>query len=601
MTDKGIGRAKGEEIAILRAVAGLVLRSGAPNLHARLLASLLLIFIAKGFGVVGPLFLGYGVNQLAAGQSLGVQTLLVFAAIVVGWQATRFLSQAAPFLCDLMFAPVTFAAQNRASIETFDHALALSLEFHQSKQSGALVRIIDRGSRAVEVLIRNVIFTAGPSIVETIAAAAVLTRFYDWRYAAVALFATVGFAISTQLLANWRMAFRRTVNDVEGEAAGWTMDALINHEMVKAFGAERRTVAGYTSKLERWAAASITAQNATSVMGLIQVFVLIAGMVAMTILAGSGVIAGQIGPGDLTAAILMLLNLFQPVAMLGGAYREIRQAFVDMEAMLDLQKTAIEIAEPEHPAVLPTLDPTASGEVRFTNIRFQHTARSQGLRGVSFAARAGKTTAIVGPSGAGKTTLIRLALRLIDPQEGQVSLDGVDLRDLSHDALHRALALVPQDVALFNATLAENIGFGNPEADRSAIEAAAAAAELAVFLTNLPEGLETKVGERGLKLSGGERQRVGLARALLADPRVLVLDEATSALDGRTEAAIQATLVKARAGRTTIVVAHRLSTIADADHIVVLANGRVVEEGRHQDLLDATGEYAALWKRQARA
>lgn len=592
---------KDEGLAAMRALAGLVMRSGAPQLRLRLITSVLIAFVAKGFGVIGPLFLGAGVNRLAAGQDAAVQALLAFAAVVVGWQVLRLLSGAAPFLSDLVFAPVTFAAQNRASVETFDHALSLSLEFHQSKQSGTLVRIIDRGSRAVEVLIRSVLFTAAPSIVETVAAAVVLTSVYDWRYAAIALGSTVGFAVATQLMANWRMRFRRTVNEVEGEAAGWTMDALINHEMVKAFGAEKRTVAGYAGKLDRWGAASTTAQNANSIMGLTQHAILSLGMTALAILAGSGVIAGEIGPGDVTAAILMMMNLFQPVAMLGGAYREIRQAFVDMEAMLDLQRTRIEIAQPTSPTPLPALDAAAAGEVRFQSIAFQHTERSAGLRNVTFTAKAGETTAIVGPSGAGKTTLLRLVLRLIDPQAGVVTLDGVDLRQVAHDELHRALALVPQDVALFNATLAENIGFGNPDASRPEIEAAAAAAELSLFLQDLPDGLETVVGERGLKLSGGERQRVGLARALLADPRVLVLDEATSALDGRTEAAIQATLVKARAGRTTIVVAHRLSTIADADHIVVIADGRIVEEGRHNDLLAAKGEYEALWRRQARA
>jgi ATP-binding cassette subfamily B protein len=292
-------------------------------------------------------------------------------------------------------------------------------------------------------------------------------------------------------------------------------------------------------------------------------------------------------------------QIYQPLAILGFAYREIRQSIIDMEAMIDLRRQVPAVADADNARDLPEAQ-VAGADLAFNKVAFRHTARSQGLDGVSFRAPPGSTTGIVGTSGAGKTTLVRLALRLIDPQAGSVTLDGQDLRAIRQASLRQAVALVPQDVALFNDTLRLNIGFGRPEATEEEIWGAADAAELGQFIRGLPEGMQTKVGERGLKLSGGERQRVGLARALLTQPRLLILDEATSALDSRTEAAIQQTLRRLRGGRTTLVVAHRLSTIADADQILVLKGGRIVEQGDHAQLIDQDGEYAALWRRQTR-
>ncbi|HEY0053203.1 MAG TPA: ATP-binding cassette domain-containing protein, partial [Caulobacteraceae bacterium] len=317
-------------------------------------------------------------------------------------------------------------------------------------------------------------------------------------------------------------------------------------------------------------------------------------------LAGLEAAAGRMGPGDVTASILILVSLYQPLNILGFAYREVRQSFIDMEAMTELTGQKPDVAEPEQPQPLPLADPRG-GALEFQDVAFRHSARSAGLEGVSFKARPGMTVALVGPSGAGKSTMVKLALRLVDPQGGRVMLDGVDLRQLSQADVRSAIALVPQDVALFNDSLRTNVGFARPDADEAAIAAALEMAELSAFVAALPEGMETMVGERGLKLSGGERQRVGLARALLADPRLLILDEATSALDSRTEAAIQSALRRAKAGRTTLVVAHRLSTIADADVIPVLKAGRIVERGAHADLLAHDGEYAGLWRRQTRA
>jgi ATP-binding cassette subfamily B protein len=316
-------------------------------------------------------------------------------------------------------------------------------------------------------------------------------------------------------------------------------------------------------------------------------------------MAGLDAAAGRIGVGSITTVTLMMMNIYTPLNILGFAYREIRQSIIDMEAMIELRRQKPAVADAPAARPLPMGDPRGA-ELVFDGVGFRHSARAQGLDEVSLRAEPGSTVAVVGPSGAGKSTMVRLAMRLIDPQAGSVRIDGCDLRAATLDSLRRAVALVPQDVALFNETVRVNIAFGRPEADDQAVWAAADAAELGDFIRGLPDGMDTRVGERGLKLSGGERQRVGLARALIADPRLLILDEATSALDSRTEAAIQATLRRARQGRTTLVVAHRLSTVADADQILVLKGGRIIERGDHAELIERDGEYAALWRRQTR-
>jgi ATP-binding cassette subfamily B protein len=335
------------------------------------------------------------------------------------------------------------------------------------------------------------------------------------------------------------------------------------------------------------------------VLNIVQSLVMNLGLAVMATLAGLQVMNGTMKPGDVIAVILILQGLYGPLNILGFAYRQIRQAFIDMEAMDDLRAVDPDVADAPGAVDLPPAD-RRGAELVFDQVAFRHTARSAGLEDVSFTASPGMTVAVVGPSGAGKTTLIRLALRLIDPQQGAVRIDGVDLRQVRQAALRSAVALVPQDVALFNDSLRANVAFAKPDATDAEVWEALDAAELDEFARNLPDGLETRVGERGLKLSGGERQRVGLARALLADPRLLILDEATSALDSRTEAAIQETLKKARVGRTTLIVAHRLSTVADSDEILVLKLGRIVEHGTHAALIARGGEYAQLWKRQIR-
>ena len=589
----------------LKALADLVRlvgRSGAPQLRARLGAAIALTLAGKGLGVLAPLVLGAAVNRLAAGQGTAVAMGWGFAAFAVGWALVRFLSAAAPQASDVVFAPVRAAAQRRTAAEGFAHALSLSLDFHQTKRSGALSRTLDRGSRAVDFLLRILAFNLVPTGVELVLAAGVLGGKYDWRFAAVAIAVVVVYAVATFALSNWRLEHRRVMNAADSEAAGVSVDALLNYETVKSFGAEARAALTYDRALGDYAAAALKANTSLALLNGIQALIMNLGLGVMAVMAGFEAAAGRMGPGDVTAAVLIMVSLYAPLNILGFAYREIRQSFIDMEEMLKVTRQTPQVADALHAQPLPRPTEARGAEVAFQHVGFRHDARANGLEDVSFVAAPGTTTALVGPSGAGKSTIVKLALRLIDSQEGRVLIDGRDVREVTQASLRAAVALVPQDVALFNDTLAANIAFARPEADEAQVWAAAEAAELADFIRGLPDGMQTRVGDRGLKLSGGERHRVGIARALLADPCILILDEATSALDSRTEAAIQKTLRRVSAGRTTLVVAHRLSTVADADQILVLKAGRIVERGAHHELVARLGgEYAALWRKQTRA
>ncbi len=580
-------------------LARLVLRSGTRGLKTRLGVALALVMLGKWTGVYAPLLIQRGIDHLNRGGGGGEALFTVFVGYAVGWVALRFVSNAAPYARDSIFTPVAQAAMARSAVETFAHSLSLSLNFHQSKQTGGLARIIDRGARSTDFLLRSVVFNLGPTAIELVMAAWVLTSHYDWRLAAVAIVTICVYAGFTFGISNWRIQHRRALNEADSLAAGLAVDALMNYETIKTFGSDQRVVSQYEKAMADYAHAGVKANTSLQLLNAIQSIVLSLGLGAITVLAGVEVLHGRMSLGAVTACILILQQVYGPLNMLGVNYREIRQAFIDMEQMISLRAAQPDITDAPRARALPPASAEGAALV-FDAVGFQHAARSLGLKDISFTVAPGTTTALVGPSGAGKTTIVRLALRLLDPRSGRVLLDGMDLRDVKQDSLRRAIALVPQDVALFNDSLYANIAFGRPDASEAEVWAAAEAAELVDFIEALPFKMRTQVGERGLKLSGGERQRVGLARALLANPRLLVLDEATSALDGRTEAAIQATLRKVRRGRTSLVIAHRLSTIADADQILVIRRGRIVERGRHAELIAHGGEYAALWRRQTR-
>jgi ABC-type transport system involved in Fe-S cluster assembly fused permease/ATPase subunit len=579
----------------------LVLRSGASGLSWRIGAALVLIFLGKAAGVAAPVLLGEAINRLTespiATPGGGMGTAFVLLAL--GFAGLRLIAATAPNAREAIFTPVSQATMAKAAEETFGHVLSLSLDYHQGKQTGALARIIDRGSRSTDFLIRSVVFNLGPTALELVLAMAVMAARLDWRFAAATFTTIVIYAVLTFRITDWRLEHRRELNLADGKAAGVSVDSLLNFETVKSFGQEGRSVADYARAMAGYVRAAVRANTSLALLNSVQALVLNLGLAIMVLLAGIEVLEGRMRLGDVTMAVLLVIGLYQPLNMLGFNYREIRQAFIDMEQMVEIGRIPPDVAEPDKPRMLPPAS-GAGARLAFSDVSFRHGARAAGLDSITFEVPPGATTALVGASGAGKTTVVRLALRLLDPLSGAVTLDGVDLRDLARSDLRRAAALVPQDVALFNETLGANIAFARPDASRAEILAAAEAAELGGFIRATPGGLDVRVGERGLKLSGGERQRVGIARALLADPRLLILDEATSALDGPTEAAIQETLRKVRRNRTTLVVAHRLSTVVDADEILVLRQGRIVERGAHTDLLELDGEYAALWRRQTR-
>ena len=580
-------------------LGALVMRSGAPQLHLRIGVALVLVFVGKLSGVIAPVMLGDAINTLSPVQQGGVVIGTTFVGLAVAFALLRLIAACAPYARDAIFTRVSQSTMARAAVESFGHALSLSLDFHQTKQTGTLSRIIDRGARSTDFLIRSLIFSLGPTFVELILAMVVMVVRLDWSFALAAFATLVVYAVLTFKITDWRLSHRRELNETENRAAGLSNDALMNYETLKAFGAEQRLVDSYGKAMSDYVDASAKANSSLNLLNGAQSVILNIGLGAMTVMAGMAVAGGTLQIGDITMAIFLLSGLYAPLGMLGFQYREIRQGLIDMEQMVALKAITPNIVDADSPTLLPP----ASGQgasIAFEAVSFRHDARSSGLLGVSFEARPGQTVALVGPSGAGKTTVVRLAMRLLDPQEGRVLIDGVDMRQARQAELRRAVALVPQDVALFNETLFANIGFARPDATVDEVRAAADAAELGPFIDGLPNGMATRVGERGLKLSGGERQRVGIARALLANPRMLILDEATSALDGPTEAAIQETLRRVKAGRTTLVIAHRLSTIVDADQILVLRRGRIVERGTHAELLARMGEYAALWRRQTR-
>ena len=575
----------------------LVARSGAPHLKLRITAALVLVLIGKLANVLSPVLLGDAINHIAPKH--GAPSLSLFVTGALTATAVALLATWTPYLRDAIFTRVSQSTMAKAAVESLQHALSLSLDFHQSKQMGTLSRVIDRGSRSTDFLIRSVVFNIGPTFVELVLAIIVMAVKLGWVFSAITLATIIVYVVITFRITNWRLSHRRRLNETDSRAAGLSVDALINYETIKTFGAETRVVGGYEGAMNDFVSASVQANTSLNLLNGAQALIMQIGLAVLTVATGVYVVSGEMSVGGLYTATALLRNLYAPLGMLGFNYREIRQAFIDMEQMVDLQKVDPEIQDAPNATPLPPAK-GAGAALAFDDVSFRHDARSSGLLGVSFEAKPGQTVAFVGPSGAGKTTAVRLAMRLIDPQEGRVLIDGVDLREARQAELRQAVALVPQDVALFNETLLANISFARPGATPQEVRAAADAAELGPFIDGLPNGMATLVGERGLKLSGGERQRVGIARALLANPRLLILDEATSALDGPTEAAIQETLRKVKAGRTTLVIAHRLSTIVDADQILVLRRGRIVERGTHTELLEKTGEYAALWRRQTR-
>jgi len=565
------------------------------GLRARVLGALAFLILAKVANVYVPLVLRGAVDALAPkdGQAL----VAVPIALIIGYGLLRLSSAGFQELRDAVFARVAQATVRRVGIETFRHLHALSLRFHLDRQTGGLSRSIEKGTGGIETVLRFALFSTLPTILEILLACVVLWAALGFVYAAI-VFATLVLYIGfTLTFTEWRVKFRRTMNETDQEANSKAVDSLLNYETVKYFGNEGHEERRFDEALARYEGAAVKSQVTLNMLNLGQAGIIAIGLTAVMMIAAYGVTQGTVTVGEFVMANVFLLQLYLPLNFLGFAYREIKQGLVDMESLFRLLSVDREVADA--PGARPLEVP--HGEVVFEDVRFGYRPDREILKGVSFRVPPGNKVAIVGPTGAGKSTISRLLFRFYDATEGSIRIDGHDIRSVQQASLRRAIGVVPQDTVLFNDTIRYNIAYGRPDADQAAIEAAARAAQIHDFVVSVPDGYATRVGERGLKLSGGEKQRVAIARTLLKDPPILILDEATSALDTRTEQEIGTALRAVASNRTTLVIAHRLSTVIDADEILVLEQGRIVERGSHAALLAQAGLYAAMWARQQAA
>lgn len=554
------------------------------------------LIAAKVATVMVPIAYARAVDLLAPKGSDAA--VVVPIALILAYGLLRMAASAFAELRDALFSPVQQRVVRRIAVETFEHLHHLSVRFHLDRQTGAIGRIIDRGTNAVENVLRLAVFNILPTIFEMLLVIIVLWRLFDWRFALVTFVTIGGYLGFTIGFTGVRLRIRRAMNATDNEAKNRALDSLINYETVKYFGNEGHEIARFDASMARYERAAVRSQVTLDMLNVGQAVIVAIGLVAVMLMAAAAVRAGEMTVGKFVLVNTYLLQLYQPLNMLGFVYREVRQGMLDMEQMFTLLAVPPDITDAPRAPVLPA--PTyLMGALSFEHVRFAYNAEREIVKGVSFAVRPGGTLAIVGPTGSGKSTLVRLLFRFYDPTGGCIRIDGKDIRGVTQASLRAAIGIVPQDTVLFNDTIRYNIAYGRPGASEAEIVHAASLAQVHDFVMQLPEGYATRVGERGLKLSGGEKQRVAIARTLLKDPRILVLDEATSALDTGTERQITAALRGLERGRTTLMIAHRLSTVVHADEILVLAAGRVVERGTHASLLKAGGRYAKMWAEQA--
>lgn len=576
--------------------------------RGRVLFALACLVAAKLANIGVPILLKAIVDTLDTPESAARAALAVPVALVIGYGLLRVSVSLFTELRELVFSRVTHEANRTIVLQVFSHLFQMSLRFHLERQMGGMTRDIERGSQGVSSLISYTLYSILPTLIEVSLVIGYLFWHYEASFGLIALVALVTYVIYTIKITEWRTHFRREMNEQDSRASTRAIDALLNYETVKYFGNERFEAERYDTELRKRMRAAIRSQASLSLLNFGQAVIIAAAVSALMWRAVAGVIAGEMSLGDLVLVNAFMIQLYIPLNFLGVLYREIKQALTDMERMFRLlgEKHEVADAPDARPLVLDSprahdaeLTRARGPEIRFESVDFHYERARPILHDLSFAIAPGTTTAVVGASGAGKSTLARLLFRFYDVSGGRILVDGQDLRGVTQESLRSAIGIVPQDTVLFNDTLRYNIAYGRPDADDSAVEAVARAAQLHDFISTLPQGYASPVGERGLKLSGGEKQRVAIARTLLKDPPILILDEATSALDTRNEQAIQQALRAAAAGRTALVIAHRLSTVVDADQILVLEAGRIVERGRHESLLQAGGVYARMWAAQA--
>jgi len=564
------------------------------ELRIRVVSALALLIAGKLISIAIPFLYKDAVDALSV-KSPGI--IAVPVLVILAYGGARVLAQSFNELRNAVFAKVGQRAVRQIALAAFRHIHSLSLRFHLERRTGGLARAIERGTAGIEFLLSFMLFNVVPTVFEMVVVCTILWRLYNWTFAAVTLATIVSYIGFTFVVTDWRIRFRREMNTRNSEANTKSVDSLLNYETVKYFANEAHEAERYDSALRAYERAAVRSETTLALLNVGQGAIIAGGLIGVMLLAAQGAAAGRMTVGDFVLVNAYLLQLYMPLNFLGVVYRNIKQSLTDLEQMMSLLKVAPEIEDrPGAPALA-----VRQGTLAFRHVDFRYDPRRAILGDVDFEVAPGATLAVVGPSGAGKSTIARLLFRFYDVDAGAIEIDGQDIREVTQDSLRRAIGVVPQDTVLFNDTIYYNIGYGRPGASRTEIEAAARRAHIHDFIASLPDGYDTVVGERGLKLSGGEKQRVAIARVVLKAPKILIFDEATSALDTKTEREIQASLAEVATNHTTLVIAHRLSTVVDADQILVLDGGRIVERGHHRELLARGGVYAAMWARQQEA
>ena len=566
------------------------------GMKARVVVAVICLLLAKAANIGTPPILGYAVDSLTE-LSEGINVyMLIPLALIISYGIARIAALGFGELRNAIFSKVAQNAITQLTLNTFKHLHSLSLQFHLGRQTGALSKFIDRGTKGVNFLLTYVLFNVIPTIIEIFLVAGILAFVYGWKYALITLITISLYIVVTFTVTQWRLQFRRRMNAADNAVSTKLIDSLLNFETVKYFNNEKHEYERLNESLKEYEKESVNNQYSLSYLNIAQTVVIMVGITIMLVMSAYDIRAGHLSIGGFVVINAYMLQLYQPLNFFGTVYREIRQSLTDMENLFTLWEEKPNLTDSDQ-----IVSQTTQASIRFENVSFDYDERRTIIENISFEVPNGKKVALVGPTGAGKSTISRLLFRFYDPKQGAIFINNENIKDISQSSLRKMIGVVPQDTVLFNDTIYYNISYGNPKASEEQIYEAARSADIHNFVMGLPDGYQTLVGERGLKLSGGEKQRVAIARAILKNPSIFFFDEATSALDSTTEKEIQKNLQAISQNRTTLVIAHRLSTAADADEILVLEQGKITECGTHDQLLTLQGKYAEMWNKQKTA